>query len=258
MLIVISPAKTLDFETPVDAGQFTQPEFLKETRTLVRELRQLGAEDIAALMRVSPKIAEQNFFRYLNFRTPFKPANARPAIHAFKGDVYTGIAVEKWKAADFSYAQDHLRILSGLYGLLRPLDLMQAYRLEMGTSFTNSKGKDLYAFWGDRVARAVNRALAEQKDGLLVNLASQEYFRAIDTPALTAEVITPSFLDWSNGKYRTLSFFAKKARGLMSSWIIRNRIKKPEQLCQFDLDGYAWNPDLSDSHRPVFTRKPAA
>lgn len=257
MLIVISPAKTLDFESPVKTRNFTQPDFLRDTRTLVREMRELNAEDIASLMRVSPAIAEQNFFRYLNFKTPFTTSNARQAIHAFKGDVYTGIAVEDWSSADLKHAQKHLRILSGLYGLLRPLDLMQAYRLEMGTGLANSRGKDLYEFWGDRITRSLNSALEEQKDQVLINLASQEYFRAVYPDLLQAQVITPQFLDWKSDKYKMISFFAKKARGLMTAWILRNRIRKPAQLSEFDVDGYVFNAELSSPEKPVFTRRAA-
>lgn len=258
MLIVISPAKTLDYDSPVSTRSFSQPDFLKDSRALVKELKSLDAEDIAGLMHVSPKIAELNFFRYLNFKTPFTRDNARQAIHAFKGDVYTGIAVENWAPADLKYAQEHLRILSGLYGLLRPLDLMQPYRLEMGTAFENSRGKDLYSFWGDSISKALNKALAAQKDEILINLASQEYFRAVVPSALKATVITPSFLDWKNGKYKMISFFAKKARGLMTAWIIQNRIRDPSQLGAFDVDGYVYDPGLSAENKPVFTRKQAS
>ena len=254
MLIVISPAKTLDYESPVRTRDYSQPEFLKESRALVKELRTLSPEDISELMHVSPKIAELNFGRYLNWKTPFSPDNARPALYAFKGDVYTGIEVENYGAADLRFAQRHLRILSGLYGLLRPLDLMQPYRLEMGTKFANARGRNLYEFWGGRITSALNRALAEQKDAVLVNLASNEYFRAVDPARLRARVITPVFKDSKDGACKVITFYAKKARGMMTSWIVHNRVKKVKDLEKFDVAGYRFNPGLSKGDELVFTR----
>jgi uncharacterized protein len=256
MLIVISPAKTLDYESRVKTRKFSQPEFIKHSKALVKELRELTPEEISELMRVSPKIGELNFSRFINWMSPFTPENARQAIYAFKGDVYTGIEVETYKAADLDFAQKHLRILSGLYGVLRPLDLMQAYRLEMGSRFANAKGSNLYEFWDDQVTRSINSAIAEQQGRVLINLASNEYFKVLKTKELNADIITPVFKDYKNGKYKVVSFFAKKARGLMTSYIIKNRLKKVEDLKSFDISGYGFNEALSDDSEFVFTRKP--
>lgn len=256
MIIVVSPAKTLDFETPVKTRDYTQPDFLGDSRKLVKGLRELNPEDIQGLMKVSPKIAEENFYRYLGFKTPFTPENARQAVFAFKGDVYTGLDVTTWSSNDLKFAQKHLRILSGLYGLLRPLDLIQPYRLEMGTKFANERGDNLYEFWGDRISKALNKAFDEQRGNkVLVNLASNEYFKAVDTGELKTDVVTPVFRDYKNGKYKVISFFAKKARGQMAAWIIQNRLKKPEELKAFDGDGYSFNAEMSKGNELVFTRR---
>lgn len=255
MLIVVSPAKTLDYESPVKTKAFTQPDFLPDSRKLVKELRALDPEAIAKLMKVSPKIAEENFYRYIGFKTPFTPNNARQALFAFKGDVYTGIEVENYKAADLQFAQKHLRILSGLYGVLRPLDLMQPYRLEMGTKFENAKGRDLYAFWGNKVTESLNQAIAEQQGKQLINLASNEYFKVVQPKQVAAEIWTPVFKDYKNGSYKVISFFAKKARGRMASYIIKNRLKKVADLKGFDVDGYSFNDAMSQGNELVFTRK---
>ena len=257
MLIVISPAKTLDFESPLKTQKFTQPDFIEHSKALVEELRDLSPEDISELMNVSPKIGELNFSRYLNWQSPFTPDNARQAVYAFKGDVYTGLEVESFKAADLNFAQKHLRILSGLYGALRPLDLMQAYRLEMGTRFANQKGKNLYEFWGGQVTESLNVALAEQKDQVLINLASNEYFKVVKKPLLTAEIITPVFKDYKNGQYKVISFFAKKARGYMTAYIIKNRLSTVAELKAFDVAGYGFDESLSNGNELVFTRKQA-
>lgn len=256
MLILISPAKTLDFESKVKTRTFTQPDFLRDSKMLVKEMQTRTAQDISEMMHVSSNIAELNFFRYLNFSTPFTPENARQAIYAFRGDVYTGIDIDSWKSADVRYAQDHLRILSGLYGVLRPLDLIQPYRLEMGIGLKNKKGDDLYAFWGDKITKAINEAIEGQRSKVLINLASQEYFKSVNTTKLEAELVSPVFKDYKNGNYKIISFFAKKARGQMSAWIIQNRVRKPEDLKSFDVDGYAYNPAMSTESLPVFTRKP--
>lgn len=255
MLIVISPAKTLDYESPVRTRDFTQPDFLTDSRALVRELRKLDPEEIGGLMHVSPALAELNAVRFRTWKTPFSPENARQAVFAFKGDVYRGLKVDDWKAADLKYAQKHLRILSGLYGLLRPLDLIQPYRLEMGTRFANRRGRDLYAFWGRRLTGALNAALRELGSEVLVNLASQEYFKAVDPARLKGRIVTPVFKDWKNGQYKVISLYAKQARGLMSSWIIRERVKKVEELEGFDAEGYRFAPALSRIDELVFTRR---
>lgn len=254
MLIVISPAKTLDFESPPATDTYTQPDFLKESKKLVRELQQLTPEDISKLMGISPKLGELNFQRYMNWKTPFKPGNARQAVLAFKGDVYTGLDAQRFSRRDFDFAQKHLRILSGLYGVLRPLDLMQPYRLEMGTRLPNPRGDTLYDFWGGRITEALNEQLAAIKSRTLINLASNEYFKAVQPGALRAEVITPVFKDLKGGKYKVVSFYAKKARGLMSAYIIVNRLRKPDDIKGFDWEGYSYNDDLSTAREWVFTR----
>ncbi len=255
MLIVISPAKTLDYETSVSTKKETQPTFLPESEKLITELQALSPEDITELMHVSSKIAELNFSRFLNWEQPLTSPKARQAIFAFKGDVYTGIDIQQYKAADLEFAQKHLRILSGLYGLLRPLDLMLPYRLEMGTRFANSRGENLYKFWGEKLSEAVNQALEAQKDQVLVNLASNEYFKALKTQNLNAEIVTPVFKDYKNGQYKVISFFAKKARGLMASYILLNRIKDKEGLSDFAEAGYRYSKAESTDASPVFLRK---
>lgn len=255
MLIVISPAKTLDLESPYNAPAPTQPEFLSDSRKLVRIMRDYSAADLGELMHTSEAISTLNVERFRQWKTPFSEANARPSIFMFKGDVYTGLEAENFSAADLKYAQDHLRILSGLYGALKPLDLMQAYRLEMGTALENERGENLYAFWRDKVTKAVKRDLAAQKDPVLVNLASNEYFSVLDKKALGAQIVTPVFKDYSSGKYRVLSFFAKKARGRMAAWILQNRIADPGKLAGFKVDGYKYSKAESTADKPVFLRK---
>ncbi|GGY83069.1 UPF0246 protein [Cellvibrio zantedeschiae] len=255
MLLLISPAKTLDFETPAPTPEFTQADFLKESKLLISELRALAPHDISNLMSISDKLGLLNFDRFANWKTPFKPTNAKQAIFAFQGDVYTGMQAERFSAEDIQFAQQHLRILSGLYGLLRPLDLMQAYRLEMGTGFANSRGKNLYEFWGDRITKAVNKQLKELDSKVLINLASNEYFSAVKPKLVKAEIITPIFKDQKNGQYKIISFFAKKARGMMSAYIIQNRITDPQAIKQFDVAGYSFDSALSSEYEWVFTRE---
>jgi len=205
-------------------------------------------------MDISPDLAAVNAARFRAWHAPFTPGNARPALLAFKGDVYTGFDLAAWKAADYDFAQKHLRILSGLYGLLRPLDLMQPYRLEMGTALPNKRGKNLYAFWGPRLTLALNDALAATHSSVLVNLASQEYFRAVVPAKLEAEIVTPVFKDGKNGRYKVISFFAKKARGLMADFIVRNRLNHPDGLMAFDADGYRFDPEASSNRELLFLR----
>jgi cytoplasmic iron level regulating protein YaaA (DUF328/UPF0246 family) len=254
MLVVISPAKTLDFETPAKTKQSSQPDFLDASECLIEQLRELNPADISALMKISDKLGQLNFARFHDWQQPFTADNAKQALLAFKGDVYTGLDAESFKADDFKFAQKHLRILSGLYGLLRPLDLIQPYRLEMGTKFENSAGKNLYAFWDETITGAVNAQLKKLKSETLVNLASNEYFKAIKPKQLTAEVVTPVFKDLKAGKYKIISFYAKKARGLMSAYIIKNRLTDAEQLKAFDCEGYRYNPAMSTAHEPTFIR----
>lgn len=254
MLMVISPAKTLDYESPLVTQRFTQPALLDESQKLIKIARRLSPADIGSLMHISDKLAVLNAERFNDWQPDFTPENARQAILAFKGDVYTGLQAESFSEDDFDYAQQHLRMLSGLYGLLRPLDLMMPYRLEMGIKLDNPAGKDLYSFWGDRLTHALNDALAAQGDKVLVNLASDEYFKAVKPKQLNGEIIKPVFLDEKNGKFKVISFYAKKARGLMSRYIIQNRLTKPEQLKKFDVDGYHFDANLSSGNEIIFKR----
>ena len=257
MLIVLSPAKTLDYETPPRTRKNTQPALLEQSTRLVEDARTLSPDAIGKLMGVSDKLAALNHERFMNWGLPFTSGNAKQSVLAFKGDVYTGLDAETMKAADFDYAQKHLRILSGLYGVLRPLDLMQPYRLEMGLKFANSGGKDLYTFWGDDITRLLNEQLARLESRVLVNLASNEYFRSVKPRDLDAEVITPVFKDLKNGKYRVISFFAKKARGQMARYAIDNRLKDVEGLKKFRVDGYRFNKAESSAREWTFTREQA-
>lgn len=254
MLSVISPAKTLDFETPPATRKSTQPEFIERAAQLVDDARQLAPDDIRALMGVSANIAELNHRRFMNWHAPFDLDNAKQAILAFKGDVYTGLEAETLKAPQFAYAQKHLRILSGLYGLLRPLDLMQPYRLEMGLKFANTGGRNLYEFWGDEITDSLNRQIRKSGSPVLLNLASNEYFKAVRGKALEAEVITPVFKDLKSGKYKIISFFAKKARGQMARYIIDNEINEVVALKKYRVGGYRYNAKESTARELVFTR----
>lgn len=255
MLLVISPAKTLDFESPLRIRKATQPDFLDDSARLVDTLRHLTPAQISALMDISPALGELNRERFNAWHTPFDKHNARQALFAFKGDVYIGLDAPSLSAADVSYAQEHLRILSGLYGLLRPLDLIQPYRLEMGTAFKALGSTSLYDFWGERVTAALNEELQKERSPLLVNLASVEYYKVVREKELHARVISPVFKDFSNGQYKIVSFFAKKARGLMSAWIIRHRIRKARDLLAFDVDGYCYSAKDSTENSPVFLRR---
>ncbi|MDB6444570.1 hypothetical protein SAMN03159507_03877 [Pseudomonas sp. NFACC32-1] len=254
MLMVISPAKTLDYETPPATARFTQPQYLDHSQELIEQLRELSPAQISELMHVSDKIGGLNAARFGSWTPAFTPDNARQALLAFKGDVYTGLDAQSFSEADFDHAQRHLRMLSGLYGLLRPLDLMQPYRLEMGTKLANARGKDLYAFWGTRISEWLNEALADQGDDVLLNLASNEYFSAVKRSALKARVIDTEFKDLKNGQYKIISFYAKKARGLMSRFVIQERINDPHLLKQFDVQGYRFSAQQSSSQKLVFLR----
>ncbi|KPW85845.1 hypothetical protein SAMN05216596_102680 [Pseudomonas congelans] len=254
MLMVISPAKTLDFETPPTTGRFTQPQFLDHSRELIDQLRELTPAQISELMHLSDKLAGLNAARFGSWSPDFTLDNAKQALLAFKGDVYTGLEAETLSEAQLDYAQGHLRMLSGLYGLLRPLDLMQPYRLEMGTRLANARGKDLYAFWGTRISEWLNEALADQGDDLLLNLASTEYFSAVKRSSLKARIIDTEFKDFKNGQYKIISFYAKKARGMMSRFVIEERINRPEALQAFDVQGYRYNREQSTLDKLVFLR----
>jgi len=254
MLIVISPAKTLDFESPANSNIYSDASFLKDSKLLIKELQKLKADDITDLMGISPQLAQLNFERFHQWHLPFTTENAKQALLAFKGDVYTGIDTTTFSNEDFKRSQSDLRILSGLYGVLKPMDLIQAYRLEMGKKIKTRRGENLYQFWGDTITKSVNKSLKENKHKHLINLASNEYFKSINKKKIRAEIITPSFKDLKNGEYKMISFFAKKARGLMTRFIIQNKITDPEELKAFDLDGYMYNSALSKEKEPVFTR----
>ena len=299
VLILISPAKTLDFKTPATVDRFlngafaptsrrdfallrsavslmgetpnkgfsrmcalhrfTQPDFLSDTEVLVEQLRQLSAQEISSLMKVSDKLAQLNASRYQTWQSNFDTTNAKQALLAFQGDVYQGMNVDSFKQEDFDFAQQHLRILSGLYGILRPLDLIQPYRLEMGTKLVHAKlqglsANTLYEFWGEKLTQAINRQLEKLDNKTIVNLASNEYFKAVKPRLLTGKIITPVFKDWKNGKYKIISIYAKKARGMMTAYIIRNRLEKVEDLKDFAEAGYKFDIELSDSENLVFTR----
>lgn len=255
MLLVISPAKNLDYETPAKTKQSTTPDFLEQAQQLIEQLRALAPQDISKLMSISDKLGVLNYDRFQQWSTPFDADNAKQAVLAFNGDVYTGLNAESFKADDFKFAQKHLRILSGLYGLLRPLDLMQAYRLEMGTKFANSGGKNLYEFWNTLITNALNKQLKSLNSDVLVNLASNEYFKSVKPKSLNATIITPVFKDWKGDKYKIISFYAKKARGLMCAYAINHKITEAEQLKTFDVDGYEYNEAMSSSSEWVFTRQ---
>jgi cytoplasmic iron level regulating protein YaaA (DUF328/UPF0246 family) len=255
MLLVVSPAKNLDFESPLATESFTQPELLTESQLLMDKCVTLTPADISSLMSISDKLAGLNAARFGQWSTPFSPENARQAVLAFNGDVYSGLDANSFTTEDFDFAQQHMRILSGLYGLLKPLDLMQAYRLEMGTKLENIRGANLYQFWGEIITELLNSALSAQGDKVLINLASNEYFKSVKKKALNAEIITPAFKDWKNGQYKMISFYAKKARGLMARYIIQNKLTEVEQLKDFDLAGYQYNAEFSIGNDWVFTRK---
>jgi len=250
MLIVISPAKKLDYVSSIEAPLLSQPALLDHAEELSQGLKALAPQDVSSLMHLSDKLGALNYERFQEWQTPFSKDNARAAVLAFKGDVYQGLDADSMSPEDLHWAQDHLRILSGLYGVLRPLDLMQAYRLEMGTKFANQRGADLYQFWGDIITAELNRV----ESSVLVNLASTEYFKSVRKKDISARIVTPLFMDKKDDKYKIISFYAKKARGLMSRYIIQNRITEIDQINQFDSDGYVYNAALSELDAPVFLR----
>ncbi len=255
MLIFLSPAKSLDYKTPPHVATYTQPAFLDRSQTLIEQLRALSPADIANLMDLSDPLALLNYNRYADWSLPFTPDNAKQAVLAFDGDVYDGLAAKTLSAADLDFAQQHLRILSGLYGILKPLDLMQPYRLEMGTKFKNRAGKDLYAFWGETLLDAINAELDAMPRPVAVNLASEEYFKAAIGRKFKGQLIQPVFEDWKNGKYKIISFYAKRARGLMARYAVLNRLSDPEALKEFDAEGYAFAPEASDDRSWGFRRR---
>lgn len=254
MLTLLSPAKTLDFETPPVTDQHSLPDYLDDSAELIDVLRKYSPDEIGALMKLSPKLSELNVQRYSDWKIPFPEGESKAAVLAFKGDVYTGLDADNMSKDDLDYAQSHLRILSGLYGLLRPLDLILPYRLEMGTKLGNDRGKDLYAFWGDKITDALNELTEQSGINTIVNLASNEYFKSVKPKALKADLITPVFRDEKNGKYKIISFYAKKARGLMAAYQITQRIDNPEDLKKFDVAGYRFSEEESNATEWVFKR----
>ena len=256
MLVVLSPAKTLDFETPSPVNAFTQSDLISESEQLIKRCKKLSMQDIASLMKVSDKIAGLNTARFAQWATPFSVDNAKQAIFAFQGDVYTGLNAATLSPETIEYAQSHLRMLSGLYGLLKPLDLMQPYRLEMGIRLDNERGSNLYQFWGSIITDAINRILdAQQGDNVLVNLASNEYFKSVKKKELKGQIITPIFKDQKNGQYKVISFYAKKARGLMARYILENQVTDTEQLKAFNAEGYYFVENSSTETDLVFYRE---
>lgn len=254
MLIVISPAKSLDFKTPANTDVFTMPEMLEESEKLLTKLRKMKPNKISELMGISANLGQLNYERFQAWHQPFTPENAKQAVLAFSGDVFQGLDANTLSEEQLIKLQDKLRILSGLYGVLKPLDLMQPYRLEMGTKLKYQRSADLYAFWKTKIAPKIKEAIAESGSNVLVNLASNEYYKSIDTKKLGCDIITPEFKDMKNGHYKMISFFAKKARGLMTRFILENDINQVEDLQAFDSEGYVFNPRLSKEGKPVFTR----
>ena len=255
MLIVLSPAKSLDYTTPSVTAVHTEPDFIQRSAELIDTLRQFSPAQIGGLMRISDPLAALNASRYALWSPHFTTGNAKQAILAFNGDVYEGLDAASLSAKQLRFAQSHIRILSGLYGVLRPLDLMQPYRLEMGTRLPTPRGKDLYAFWGDAVTEALAQVMGERQSKALINLASEEYFKVVKPRLLDVPVVTPVFEDWKNGKYKVISFYAKRARGLMARYAALKGITRPEKLKAFDSEGYAFDAACSDAHSWVFRRR---
>lgn len=253
MILLISPAKTLNFDT-TDLKKKTKPRFLPDSQSLIDILKKQSPTDVKKLMKVSDKIANLNVERYHNFSTPFNLKNAKQAVLAFRGDVYTGLDADSFDAKDLEFAQQHLRILSGLYGVLRPLDLMQAYRLEMGTKLSNDNGKNLYEFWGDKITKTINKDAKASKSKAIINLASKEYFSVLQPKDFKTDLYNVHFKEEKNGAFKIVAFFAKKARGMMCHYIIKNKLTEPEHLIGFDYDGYVYNEKLSSERDLIFTR----
>lgn len=254
MVIILSPAKTLNFDIKPQTSRFSQPDFTKEAEIIVDVLKKFSPSRLQKLMHINPKLAELNASRYMEWHLPFNPGNAKPALLVFKGEVYNGLKADSLTESGLLFAQDHLRILSGLYGALRPLDLMQPYRLEIGTSLKVNRQKDLYHFWGDKLTRHVNGLLEGTHQKYVINLASDEYFNALDQNKLNAEIIKPVFKDYSGGAYKFITVYGKKARGMMARFIIQNQITEVEKLKLFDEEGYFYNDKMSEGNTWVFTR----
>lgn len=254
MIVVLSPAKSLDYESPLSTDKHSQPQFIKQAGELIKELKPMSPAQLSDLMSISDNLAVLNATRYEQWSEKFTKKNSRPAVLAFNGDVYDGLNASTMSEQDIEFAQKHIRILSGLYGVLRPLDLMQPYRLEMGTKLGNAAGKDLYAFWKGTIAPSLNKELKGER-AVLINLASDEYFKSVDVKALNAQVIQPIFQDYKNGQYKIISFFAKKARGLMARYIVDHRIEDVEKLKKFNTAGYRFSAENSTDKKWVFRRQ---
>ena len=255
MIALIAPAKRLDYDSDLSVEDFSIAEHLKESKKLIKELQKKSPEDLSSLMGLSENLSVLNFERNMNWQVPKKPSNeVRQAIFAFKGDVYVGLDSETLSKSDIKYAQKNLAILSGLYGLLKPLDLMYPYRLEMGTKMKNENGKNLYEFWGNKITTSINALAKKNNSKGIINLASVEYFTSVKTENLDLPVYSPVFKDFKNGKYKIISFFAKKARGSMARFVIQNKIKNPRDLNKFNLDGYKYSAKDSSEYSPVFLR----
>lgn len=255
MLIVLSPAKSLDYNTPPTTDLHTKPDFIARSAELIEVLKEKSPAQISTLMGISDQLAALNVERYASWSRKFTTKNSKQAVLAFNGDVYEGLDAASLSTKQLDYVQTHVRILSGLYGALRPLDLMQPYRLEMGSKLPNPRGKDLYAFWGDDVTKALNAELAQHKSKVLVNLASEEYFKVVKPKILDAKVISPVFEDWKGGKYKIISFYAKRARGLMARYAALKGVNQAEKLKNFDIDGYAFDESVSSETSWVFRRR---
>ena len=254
MLILLSPSKSLDYETPAQTDQFTEPEFLEDAKELIDKLRQFSHEELRDLMGISENLADLNYDRYQEFSTPFTPENAKQALLAFDGDVYRDFRLNEYSEEDFSFLQKHVRTLSGLYGLLRPLDLMQPYRLEMGTKLETERGKNLYEFWGSSITESINAALEAQGDDIILNLASNEYFRSVKKRELNGRILDVKFRDLRGDTYRTITFYLKRLRGTMSDFVVRNRVTDPEDLKKFNERNYYFSDERSTEDEFVFLR----
>lgn len=254
MLTVLSPAKKLSKDCFVKSDRYQKPQFLEESKDLVSRLKKMTPPELMSLMTISENLAELNWERMQKWNEVFNPKNSREAIFSFMGDTYSGLDADSLTDRDLEFAQKNIRILSGLYGILRPLDLMKPYRLEMGTTFANEKGKNLYEYWDDSLAKSIKKDLRNHRENIVINCASLEYFKAIDYPSLNADIITPHFKDMKNGQYKMISFYAKKARGMMARFIIQNQIESIDDILAFDLGGYSYNASLSVPNQPCFTR----
>ena len=254
MIILMNSSKTLDFQQKARISKHTIPELIKDAEILVKALRKLSKSDFSKLLKTSEKLTDLNVERYANWQTDVKKSNAKQALLAFRGDIYSGMEVDDYKTKDFNFAQKHVRILSGLYGILRPLDLMQPYRLEMAAKLATARGKNMYDFWGTKINEILKKLLKQEKSGTLVNLCSMEYFKAIKSDLLDMKVITPAFKEFRDGSYRFITLYAKKARGMMCNYIIQNNLKRIEELKFFNVAGYQFNEKISSDNEWVFTR----